>query len=116
MKNIIFPDTPALTAPFTQNNRQLLSKSYDLFKKRGVVGLAQSLLSTDEYQEWFDRALSLQLTIYGLDLYYEGHATLRPGEEGPLWERVERKLRQERRTKDDLLWASFTDLRLYAHV
>lgn len=108
--------TPTLTAPFTQDDVRVLSKSYDLFAKRSVLGLAQFWLSPEEYEEWLARALSLQLTIYGLDLYYEGRATLRSAEEGPLWERVEHELRRERRNHDDLLWAGFADLQSYADV
>jgi hypothetical protein len=108
--------TSTLTALFAGGDARVISKSYDLFSKRGVLGLAQSSLSPEEYEEWLVRALSLQLTIYGLDLYYEGRATLRSAEESPLWDRVAHELRRERHNRDDLLWAGFADLQSYADV
>jgi hypothetical protein len=116
MENIIFLGHPALTTSISRGEHRLISKSYDLFDKRGIVGLAQSWLAPDEYGEWIERALALQVSIYGLDLYYEGRATLRHAEEGALWERIERELNGGRRDNDDLLWESYADLRLYADV
>jgi hypothetical protein len=116
MKKNTFPIIPALTQSFTQTECQFYSKSYDLFAKRGVIALAHCLLSREKYEEWFGQALSLQLTIYGLDLYYEGHAKIRSAEEDLLWERVERELRSGWRPNNDLLWESFADVQLYADV
>lgn len=100
----------------SSDNNYLTTKSHDLFEKRGVLQLARNLLTSDAYAEWMRSALSLQRSIYGLDVYYEQSVALRSVDELPLWDRVEGELRSERRSHDDLLWSSFADLKLYADV
>jgi hypothetical protein len=105
--------TPLMSAP---QHSPLRAKSLDLFAKRRVISVAQSHLAPDEYTEWLKRALSLQIRIYAIDLYYEVHKTLNAFEEKPLWSDVESYLRSERRTNDDLLWQAYNDLHSYADV
>jgi hypothetical protein len=100
----------------TSCDPRLVLKSYDLFQKRRVLELAKSHLSPEAYDEWLARTLSVQLSIYGLDLYYEQCATLCPGEERPLWQQLENELNLDRHPSNEFLWAGFADLQAYAEV